>query len=125
MRAFERLSHEVRVAYAFEAVVRAATGQLDQMRDQIAFDAFRIDEVRHAELTGKTLARRIAIDANDLVGTDHLRALEAVEADAAKAEHDDVGAGFALCRDEQRAAHGRASGRERVGKYVSISVGAV
>src|SRR3546814_1257645 len=76
MRAFERLSHEVRVAYAFEAVVRAATGQLDQMRDQIAFDAFRIDEVRHAELTGKTLARRIDIDANDLVGTDHLRALD-------------------------------------------------
>src|SRR3546814_4512545 len=43
MRAFERLSHEVRVAYAFEAVVRAATGQLDQMRDQIDRKSTRLN----------------------------------------------------------------------------------
>ena len=37
--------------------------------------------------------RRIEVDADDLVGADHARALDDVEPDAAEAEHRDVGAG--------------------------------
>ena len=36
--------------------------------------------------------RRIEVDADDLVGADHARALDHVEADAAEAEHHDIGA---------------------------------
>ena len=45
----------------------------------------------------------IDVDADDLVGADHLRALDHVEADAAEAEHDDVGAGLDLGREQHRA----------------------
>ena len=40
----------------------------------------------HAELASDLLARRIEIDADDLVGPDHPRALDDVEADTAKVE---------------------------------------
>ena len=82
----------VDVADALEAVVGAAAGELDQVRDQVAVDLLRIDEVRHAELARQRLARGIEVDADDHVGADHARALHHVEADAAQAEHDDVGA---------------------------------
>ena len=45
----------------------------------------------------------IEVDADDLVRADQLRALDHVEADAAEAEDDDVGAGLDLGREQHRA----------------------
>ena len=46
---------------------------------------------------------RVEVDADDLVGADHARALDHVEADAAEAEHRDVGAGPDLGGVDHRA----------------------
>src|SRR5690606_10588472 len=84
----------------------AAVGQLHDRIDDI-FDILWIDEVRHAELARHRFAFRIEIDADDLVRTDHACRLDHVQADAAQAEHDDVGTGFHF-RGEQ---HGTDAGR--------------
>src|SRR6056297_1692375 len=47
--AFQRLAHDLGIADAFEAVVGAAAGQLDQIGDDIAVNPVRIDEMGHAE----------------------------------------------------------------------------
>ena len=60
----------------------------------------RVDEVGHAELARHRLARRVEVDADDLVGAHHLRALDHVQADAAQAEHDHVGARLHLGRED-------------------------
>ena len=96
--ALERLAHQVHVADALEAVVGAAVGERDEVRHEVAADFLRVHEVRHAELLGERLARRVDVDADDLVGAGHARALDHVEPDAAEAEHDDVGAGLDLRR---------------------------
>src|ERR1700722_5994614 len=98
MTALERLTHEVDVADAFEAVVCAAAGQIDQIRHQVSLDFLRIDEVCHAEFLGKRLALRIDVDSDDLVGAGDSRALDDVQADAAQSEHHHVGAGLHLRR---------------------------
>ena len=56
--ALERLAHQVDVADALEAVVGAAVGQRDEVRDEVALDLLRVHEVRHAELLGERLAPR-------------------------------------------------------------------
>ena len=72
---------------------RAAAGEIDdRLHDLVAADLVGVDEMRHAELLGDSLARRIEIDADDLVGADHARALDHVEPDAAEPEDDDIGA---------------------------------
>src|ERR1700693_4310759 len=106
MAAFERLTHEVDAADAFEAVIRAATGQIDQIRHQVSLDFLRIDEVRHAEFLGKRLALRVDVDSNDLVGAGQPGALDDVQANAAQSEHHHVGAGLHLCRVDDGADSG-------------------
>src|SRR5438105_8596979 len=55
MTCLQRLAHHSDIAGAIERVVGAADlvgaafGHVDEVRDQIAADLFRIDEVRHAE----------------------------------------------------------------------------
>src|SRR5690606_14119198 len=78
--ALERLAHGARVANALEAVVGAAVGQLNDRVDN-AVHAFRVHEVRHAELARHLLARRVDVDPDDPVRADHLRALDHVQAD--------------------------------------------
>ncbi len=58
MAALERLAHEIDVADALETVVRAAVGERHQMRDQIASDFFRVDEMGQAEFLRQRLAAR-------------------------------------------------------------------
>src|SRR6185437_12031143 len=103
MAAFERLAHHIDIADAFEAVIGAAIDQRLEMRDEIAADLFRIHKMRHAEFLGERLAPRIGVDANDLVGADHARALHDIEADAAEAEDHDVRARLDLRRVDDRA----------------------
>ena len=91
MAGFERLAHHGGIAGAVERVVRAAFGEPDQMLDDVA-DLGRVDEMGHAETAAPIFLRIVDVDADDLVGADHLRALDDVEPDAAETEHDDVGA---------------------------------
>src|SRR5215475_10800285 len=90
MTALQGLAHDRRIAGAIEGVIGAAVGERDQMLDDVAADLLRIDEMRHAEAAAPFLLAIIDIDADDLVGANHLGALDDVEPDAAKAEHDDV-----------------------------------
>src|SRR5208282_4617543 len=103
MAALERLPHHIDVADAFEAVVCAALGQIDKVRDQIVLQLFRVDEVGQPELAPQCLARRVEIDAHDHPGTGHARALNHVEPDATKPEHHDVGAWLDLGGVDDRA----------------------
>ncbi len=52
-------------------------------------------------------ARGVQVDADDLVGAHHLGALDHVQADAAQAEHDHVGAGLHLRGEQHRTDAGR------------------
>src|ERR1700733_10635637 len=94
--AFQRLAHQLDVADALEAVVGTAIGERHEVCHQIALDLLRIHEVRQAELFGERLALGIQIDADDLIGTHHLGALDNIEADAAQAEYHDIGTRFDL-----------------------------
>ena len=59
MAAFQRLAHQLGVADAFEGIIGAAVGQLDEMRHEVLGpERLGIDEVRHAELAAERLARR-------------------------------------------------------------------
>src|SRR5262245_60201990 len=89
--AFQRLAHDRDVAGAVEGVVGPAVSQGDEMRDDVAGNLLRIDEMGHAELAAPFFLGIVDVDTDDLVGADHLGALDDVEADAAEAEHHDVG----------------------------------
>src|SRR5262245_16455188 len=105
--ALERLAHQVDAADALEAVVGTAVRQRDDVRDEVFLDLLRVHEMRHAELLAERLALRVDVDADDLVGAGHPRALDHVEADPAEAEHDDVRARLDLRRVDHRADAGR------------------
>src|ERR1700748_2668231 len=81
-------------------LVCAALCHVDQVRDQIAADLFRIDEMRHAETLAPLLLVVVAVDADDHVGPGKPQPLDDVEADAAEPEYDAFGAGLNLCGDE-------------------------
>src|SRR5271170_3425182 len=101
--AFQRLAHQIHIADAFEAVVGAAIGERHQMRDQIAAHLLGIHEMRQAEFLGQRLAGRIQIDADYFIGAHQTRTLNDIEADAAQAEHDHVGARLYLGGIDHRA----------------------
>src|SRR4051812_22690545 len=101
--AFERLAHDLDVAYAFKAVVGAAFRQIDEVSHKVALDFFWIHEMRHAEFLGERLARCVEIDTDNHVGAGKPRALDDVQADAAETEYDDIGAGLDLRRVDHRA----------------------
>src|SRR5262245_942089 len=98
MAAFERLSHQLDVADALEAIVRATVRKLDQLRNQLASERAWIDEVGHAELARDRFTTWVDVDAHDRVCAGEPRALNHVQADPAEPEHDHVGARLYLCR---------------------------
>src|SRR5262249_9092193 len=87
MTTFERLPHQLHVAYALEREVGAASGEVHQVRNQIAFNLSGIHEVGGAELARNWLPFRIHIDRDDHSGAGEARALDDVEADAPDSEH--------------------------------------
>ena len=107
MATLERLAHQADVADAFEAVVRAATGQLHQVGNEIARDLARVHEMRYSEFFGDRFAFRIDVDAHDPVGTYQTRALNDVETDAAEPENHHVRARLHLGGVDHRADAGR------------------
>src|SRR3984893_6136595 len=92
MTGFQCLTHHGGIAGAVEGVIGAAVGQRDQMLDDIAIDLLGVDEMRHAEAAAPFFLGIVDIDADDFVGTNHPGALDDIEPDAAKPEHDHVGA---------------------------------
>src|SRR6185437_13775904 len=93
----QRLAHDGGVAGAVEGVVGPAVGEGHEVGDDVApttflGDLLRVDEVGHAEAAAPLLLAVVDVHADDLVGADHLQALDHVEADAAEAEHHAVGA---------------------------------
>src|SRR5690606_27608294 len=100
--AFQGLAHDFGIADALERVIGAAVGQLDDVVDDV-LDFLGVDEVRHAELARHGFALRVHIHADDLVGANHLGALDHVQADAAQAEYHHVGARLDFGRVHHRA----------------------
>jgi hypothetical protein len=101
---FQRLAHDRRVARGVEGVVGPAAGQLHQVGHQVfVAQPVGVDEVGHAELAAPLLALGIDVDADDHPGAHHPQALDNVEADAAQAEDDAVGARLHIGRVDHRA----------------------
>ena len=102
MACLQRLAHHRDIARAIEGVVGAADlvcaalGHVDEVRDQIAADLFRIDEMRHPEALAPLLLGVVDVDADDHVGAGKPQSLDDIEADAAEPEHDAFGAGLHL-----------------------------
>src|SRR5271155_1610802 len=109
MAALQRRAHQSDIADTFERVVGAADligaalGQIDEVRNEIAANVFRIDEMRHAEALAPRLLVRIEIDADDHVGADEAEPLDHIEPDTAKTEDDALGAGLDLRGIDDRA----------------------
>src|SRR5579883_2343360 len=94
LAAFQRLAHQLDVADAFEGVIRAAAGQIDDEWNEVALHFGGIDEMRHAELLSNRLARGIEIDPDDHTRARQPRPLYHVKADTAQTEHHDAVAGL-------------------------------
>jgi NitT/TauT family transport system permease protein len=94
MTSLQRLAHHRDVARTVEGIVgaadlvSAALRHVDEIRDEIAADLFRIDEMRHAEALTPLFFAVVDVDADDHVGAGKPQALDDVEADAAEPEHD-------------------------------------
>src|SRR5215831_3047622 len=96
MAALERLAHEIDVADALEAVVRATVGETHEVLYEIALDLLGVDEVGHAKFLRERLAPWIDVDTDDLVRSSQTRALDDIQSDAPQAEHHDVCTGLDL-----------------------------
>src|SRR5262249_32370750 len=96
MAALERLAHEIDVADALEAVVRATLGETHEVLYEIALDLLGVDEVRHAKFLRERLAPRIDVDTDNLVRAGQTRTLDDIQSDAPQAEHHDVRTGLDL-----------------------------
>src|SRR5579863_322841 len=109
MRRFQRLAHDLHAAGAVERIVGAANligaafGHIDEMRDDVALDLLRIDEMRHAEAFAPALLLAVDVDADDHIGAGEPQALDHVEADAAEAEDDGRRARLHFRRVDDRA----------------------
>src|SRR3546814_1773829 len=91
MAAFQRLTHDLGITYALEGIIGAAISQLDNMIDDV-FNLVGINEVRHAELASHGFELGVQVDPDDFVGAHHLGALNDVQACAAHAKHNHIGA---------------------------------
>src|SRR6202048_4043527 len=109
MAGFQGLAHDRHVAGAIEGVVgaadliRAALGHVDEVRDDIAADLLRIDEMRHAEALAPFLFAIVDVDADDHVRAGKPQPLDHVEPDAAEPEYDALGTGLHFGRVQHRA----------------------
>ena len=94
MAGFQRLPRHRDIAGAVERVIGAADlvgarfGHVDEVRHEVLADVLRIDEVGHAKPFAPRLAVGVDVDADDHVGARELEALQHVEPDTAKPEHD-------------------------------------
>ena len=73
------------------------------MSRERAVDVLGVHEVGHPELLGELALGGVEVHTDDAASTDHLGALDDVEADATEAEHDHSGARLDLGRVHHRA----------------------
>ncbi len=97
--AFQRLAHDLGVANALKAVVGTTIGQLNN-RVHHVFGVLGIDEMRHAEFARHGFAFGVQINADDLVGTHHLQALDHIESNATQAKYNSICACFYFRRKD-------------------------
>jgi len=71
-------------ADALERVVRAAAGQLDEVRDEISLHRLRLTNCRDSEALARASRAGLRIDADDLTAPTHPQPLHYVEADTAE-----------------------------------------
>src|SRR5450631_865330 len=90
MASLESLAHHVGVSGTVERIVSPAIGQCDEMLYDVASDLRWIDEVRHSEAPTPLRLRIVDIHPDDLVGADHLGALDDIQSDATESEYDNV-----------------------------------
>src|SRR6266446_2194207 len=89
MTGFQRLAHDRDVAGTVEGVVGAANlvgtalCHINEVRDEVAADFFRIDEVRHPETLAPLLLGVVDVDADDHISAGKPQSLDDVEANAA------------------------------------------
>src|SRR5215469_6822294 len=107
MGAFERLAHDIDIADALEAVIGAAFGEIYKIRDEVALDFLRVDEMGHAEFFGHFPPLRVQVDTHDHIGTGHSAALDYIEPDAAEAENNHISARLDLGSIDHRPNPGR------------------
>src|SRR5262245_27930975 len=85
MACLQRLAHYRDIARAIEGVVGAADlvcaalCHVDEVRDQIAADIFRIDEMGHPEALAPLLLGVVDVDADDHVGAGKPQSLDDIE----------------------------------------------
>ena len=101
--AFQGLAHRGDVADAFETVVGAAARQFHEVANDVVPRVVGVDEIRHAELPRRRLARRVDVNAHNHVGADHAKPLDDVQPDAAEPEHHAVRPWLDLGRVDDRA----------------------
>src|SRR5438094_1405134 len=89
MTGFQRLAHDRDVAGTVESVVGAANlvgtalCHINEVRDEVAADFFRIDEVHHPETLAPLLLGVVDVDADDHISAGKPQSLDDVEANAA------------------------------------------
>src|SRR5690606_15247924 len=76
VRTLQRGAHQLHVAHAFEAVVHATIGHLDDdLLDRLVV-ILRVDEIGGAQLLGDGELRRGEVDGDDAAGAPHPRGAE-------------------------------------------------
>src|SRR5277367_2045940 len=118
---FECLPHHGGIAGAVEGEIGAAVRERHEVLHDIASELLWIDEVRHAEPAAPVFLGIIDVDADDLVGADHLGALDDIESDATETEHDDIGARRYLGGVD----HGADTGRDAATDIAALVEGGV
>src|SRR6266571_6394420 len=127
MASLQRLAHDRDTAGAVEGVVgatnlvRPALRHVDEVCNQVAAGLFGIDEMRHAEPLAPLLLGVVDVDPDDHVGAGEPQALDDVEADAAKPEHDGLGTGVHLSGVE----HGADAGGDTAANVADLVEGGV
>ena len=105
--AFQRLAHDIGVTDTFKGIVSPATGQLNQMANQIITMISRVDEMGHAKTFAPCLLFIVQIDADNHIRTNHPKTLDDIQPDAAQPENNSVASGFGFGRIDDRPDAGR------------------
>ena len=78
MAGFKCHAHDIDIADTFKGIIRSAACDIDNMPCKITFDFRGINEIRHTEFAGNSFAVRVDVHADNLLGPNHLQALNDV-----------------------------------------------
>ena len=93
MAAFQRLAHHRDIAGAIKGEIGATAREVrDGLHHLIGADLIRVDEMRHAEFARHGLFGGVDVNADDLIGAHHPRALNDIQPNAAQAKDNHISA---------------------------------